>query len=155
MITNGLMSSNTDNWPTPINLFRQLDAEFNFNLDPCASDDNHKCARYFTIKDNGLSKKWGGDDRVFMNPPYGRNIGQWVKKARESAEQDGALVVALLPARSDTKWWLDVMQSSEIRFIQGRLKFGDGKNGAPFPSVIVIWGLPKYPVIKTMVVKNE
>ena len=94
----------------------------------------------------------GGEDRVFMNPPYGSKIPDWVRKARESAEQNGALVVGLLPARTDTKWWSDVMKASEIRFIKGRLKFGDSKQSAPFPSVIVIWGTPKFPVIKTMVV---
>lgn len=146
------MSSLTDEWTTPIKLFEELDKEFNFNLDPCADHNNHKCARYYTKEDNGLSKIWGGADRVFMNPPYGRNIGQWVKKARESAEQNGALVVALLPARTDTKWFLDVMKASEIRFIRGRVKFGDGKTGAPFPSIIVIWGLPKMPVIKSMII---
>jgi len=151
-VTGGLMSSLTDEWPTPIKLFEQLDKEFNFNLDPCANHDNHKCARYYTKEDNGLSKIWGGSDRIFMNPPYGREIGKWVKKARESAEQNGALVVALLPARTDTKWFLDVMKASEIRFIRGRLKFGDGKTGAPFPSLIAIWGLPKMPIIKSMIV---
>lgn len=87
-----------------------------------------------------------------MNPPYGRNIGKWVKKARESAELNGCLVVALLPARTDTAWFMDVMKASEIRFIRGRLKFGDGKNTAPFPSLIAIWGLPKMPIIKSMVI---
>ena len=151
-VTRGIMSSLTDEWPTPIKLFEELDKEFNFNLDPCADHDNHKCARYYTKEDDGLSKIWGGSDRIFMNPPYGRNLGQWVKKARESAEQNGALIVALLPARTDTKWFLDVMKASEIRFIRGRLKFGDGKRGAPFPSIIVIWGLPKMPIIKSMII---
>lgn len=139
IITSGIMSSNSDNWATPTALFNKLNEEFNFNLDPCADDKNHKCARYYTKEQNGLSKIWTGTDRVFLNPPYGKMIKHWVKKARQSYEENGALVVALLPARTDTKWWLDCMASAEIRFIKGRVKFGDGKNGAPFPSVIVIW----------------
>lgn len=139
IITSGIMSSKSDNWATPMALFNKLNDEFNFNLDPCASADNHKCARYYDITQDGLSKEWQKNDRVFMNPPYGKMIKHWVKKARQSWETNGALVVALLPARTDTKWWLDCMASAEIRFIKGRVKFGDGKNGAPFPSVIVIW----------------
>ena len=139
IITSGIMSSKSDNWATPADLFNKLNAEFDFNLDPCASADNHKCARYYDITQDGLTKEWTKNDRVFMNPPYGKMIKHWVKKARQSYEENGALVVALLPARTDTKWWLDCMASAEIRFIKGRVKFGDGKNGAPFPSVIVIW----------------
>lgn len=149
-ITSGLMSSNTDNWATPTDLFRTLDKEFNFNLDPCADDLNHKCDRYYTKEMDGLSIEWGENDRIFMNPPYGSAIKNWVKKARCSSEKNGALIVALLPARTDTKWWGDCMKASEIRFIEGRLKFGNSKTCAPFPSVIVIWGLPKNPIIKTM-----
>lgn len=149
-VTTGIMSSNSDEWATPQDLFDILDSEFHFNLDPCADDTNHKCARYYTKETNGLSQKWGGGDRVFMNPPYGSQIKDWVRKARESAERNGTLVVALLPARTDTKWWQDVMRATEIRFIKGRVKFGESRNTAPFPSVIVVWGMPKNPVIKTM-----
>ena len=151
-ITTGLMSSDSENWSTPQSLFDMLNEEFHFNLDPCADHQNHKCERYYTKEDDGLSIVWGGEDRVFMNPPYGSKIPDWVRKARESAETNGTLVVGLLPARTDTKWWMDCMKSCEIRFIKGRLKFGDGKNSAPFPSVVVIWGIPRNPVIKTMVV---
>lgn len=152
IITSGIMSSNSDEWATPTALFNKLNEEFNFNLDPCADDKNHKCARYYTKEQNGLSKIWTGSDRVFLNPPYGKMIKHWVKKARQSWEDNGALVVALLPARTDTKWWLDCMASAEIRFIKGRVKFGDGKNGAPFPSVIVIWREREInaPVVKMM-----
>lgn len=149
-ITSGLMSSNTDNWATPLALFKQLDDEFHFNLDPCADAENHKCERYYDRQINGLEQTWGGGDRVFMNPPYGKEIGKWVKKAQESAERNGALVVGLLPARTDTKWWTDVMKATEIRFIRGRVKFGDATQSAPFPSVIVVWGTPKMPIVKTM-----
>lgn len=87
---------------------------------------------------------------MFMNPPYGKQIPNWVRKARESAEKNGALVVGLLPARTDTKWWMDVMEATEIRFIKGRVKFGDSKQCAPFPSVIAVWGTPKNPIVRTM-----
>lgn len=150
IMTDGLLSSKTDNWATPDYLFNKLNEEFNFNLDPCADDLNHKCARYYTIKDDGLTKVWGGSDRIFMNPPYGKNISKWVTKARLSAENNGALVVALLPARTDTKWWLECMKATEIRFITGRLKFGSANSTAPFPSVIVIWGTPRQPIIKNI-----
>lgn len=154
MITNGLLSSNTDNWATPDYLYKLLDDEFKFNLDPCADDHNHKCDRYYTKETDGLSIEWGGDDRVFMNPPYGKDIKKWVRKAKDSAEKNGALVVGLVPARTDTKWWLDCMSASELRFIEGRIKFGNSKTCAPFPSVIVIWGTPRNPLIKTMKVSQ-
>lgn len=150
VMTSGMMSSNSEEWATPQELFDILDSEFHFNLDPCANETNHKCARYFTKETDGLSQTWGGGDRVFMNPPYGKQIPNWVRKARESAEKNGALVVGLLPARTDTKWWRDVMEATEIRFIKGRVKFGDSKQCAPFPSVIAVWGTPKNPIVRTM-----
>jgi phage N-6-adenine-methyltransferase len=136
MMTDGMYSSKTSEWATPQKFFDALDAEFHFTLDPSATKDNAKCRRYFTEADDGLTKKWTG--RVFMNPPYGRGIGAWVKKAYESAT-GGVLVVCLLPARTDTAWWHDYCMKGEVRFIRGRLKFGDGKNSAPFPSAIVIF----------------
>lgn len=137
-ITTGLMSSNTDNWATPQHIFDRLKEEFGFTLDVCASDENHKCDKYFTKEDDGLNQDWS-KDICWMNPPYGKTIGQWVKKAKETAAQ-GTIVVALLPARTDTKWWWDhCMYATEVRFIKGRLKFGGSNTSAPFPSVIVIW----------------
>ena len=131
-------SSKTDNWATPQSFFDRLNAEFNFTLDPCADKDNAKCTKYYTIDDNGLAQDWAGE-RVFMNPPYGRVIGDWVRKAYEESLK-GTLVVALIPARTDTRYWHDyVMRASEIRLVKGRLKFGDGRNSAPFPSAVVIW----------------
>ena len=140
-------SSNTPEWPTPQALFDALNREFDFTLDPCSTPENAKCARYFTEADNGLAQDWSGE-RVFMNPPYGRSIGHWVKKAAISA-LSGATVVCLLPARTDTKWWSCIWNfkanrprkwSKSIRFIKGRVKFGDSKNSAPFPSVVVVLG---------------
>ena len=132
-----MFSSKNTTWETPQWLFNQLDKEFNFELDVCATDDNAKCSKYFTPQENGLKQKWEGI--CWMNPPYGREIGAWVKKAYESS-LEGATVVCLLPARTDTKWWHEYcMKASEIRFIKGRLKFGNSKNSAPFPSAIVVF----------------
>lgn len=96
-------SSETNDWATPQDLYDKLNSVFSFTLDPCATDANHKCDRYFTEADDGLTQSWDGE-RVFMNPPYGREIGHWVKKA---SEIKGGLVVCLVPARTDTRWWHD------------------------------------------------
>src|SRR5690625_4260652 len=131
-------SSKTDNWATPQSFFDRLNAEFDFTLDPCDDKDNAKCGKYYTADDDGLSQDWAGE-RVFMNPPYGRAISDWIRKAYEESIK-GALVVALIPARTDTRYWHDyVMRAKEIRLVKGRLKFGDGRNSAPFPSAVVIW----------------
>jgi phage N-6-adenine-methyltransferase len=129
-------SSETDEWPTPQDFFDKLNEEFHFTLDVCATPENAKCPRYFTKSENGLLQKWEGI--CWMNPPYGREIGQWVKKAYESAI-GGATVVCLLPARTDTSWWHDYCMKGEVRFIRGRLKFGGASENAPFPSAVVIF----------------
>ena len=132
-------SSKTDDWATPQSFFNRLDNEFNFTLDPCANELNAKCSKFFTKDDDGLAQSWAGE-RVFMNPPYGRVIGDWVRKAYEEAQNDNTVVVALIPARTDTKYWHEyVMKAKEIRLVKGRLKFGDGRNSAPFPSAVVIF----------------
>lgn len=132
-----LFSSRSDEWETPIDIYNKLDAEFHFDLDPCSTDSNHKCDKYFTKEINGLSKNWGGR-RVFCNPPYS-NISEWVEKAYRESQQDHTLIVLLIPARTDTRYFHDyIYQRSEIRFIKGRLKFS-GKGSAPFPSMIVIF----------------
>ena len=132
-------SSQSSAWSTPQNFYDRLDDEFYFTLDPCATVENAKCERYFTIDDDGLSKPWAG--RVFMNPPYGRAIGSWVRHAfEESLCRYCYVVVGLVPSRTDTAWWHDwVMQADEIRLVKGRLKFGEHKNSAPFPSAVVVW----------------
>lgn len=132
-------SSKSNEWATPQNLFDELDDEFNFTLDPCATDENAKCSKYFTIEDDGLSKDWS-NDVVFMNPPYGREIKKWIKKAYEES-LNGATVVCLIPARTDTTYWHDFIfdKADDIRFLRGRLKFGNSKNSAPFPSAIVVY----------------
>jgi site-specific DNA-methyltransferase (adenine-specific) len=133
-----MMTSHTPEWSTPQDLFDRLNAEFDFRLDPCATDDNHKCAVWCTRQQNGLSLAWSDYSSVFMNPPYGREIGKWVRKAYEES-QNGATVVCLLPARTDTAWWHDWCMKGEVRFLRGRLRFGGSKNSAPFPSAIVVF----------------
>jgi site-specific DNA-methyltransferase (adenine-specific) len=135
-----MFSSNSVEWETPIELFNELDKEFIFTLDPCSTKDNHKCMDYFTKEDDGLNKDWNYNN-VFMNPPYGRNvIDKWIKKAYEESLKDNCVVVALLPVRTDTKWFHDyIIDKAEIRFLKGRLKFSNSKDCAPFPSMIVIW----------------
>ena len=132
-------SSKSNEWATPQNLFDELNDEFNFTLDPCATDENAKCSKYFTIEDDGLNKDWS-NDVVFMNPPYGREIKKWIKKAYEES-LNGATVVCLIPARTDTTYWHDFIfgKANDIRFLKGRLKFGNSKNSAPFPSAIVVY----------------
>jgi len=142
MINPALFSSETDQWATPTEVFAELDREFHFDLDPCADESNHKCTRFYTKEDDGLKQPWAGS-RVFCNPPYGRSIGQWVKKAYEEGHRENTLVVLLIPARTDTRYFHDyILHRAEIRFIPGRLKFGNAKNSAPFPSMVVIYRGP-------------
>lgn len=139
-INTGLMTSNTYQWATPPELFAELDREFRFTLDACASKWNYKVDNYFDEETNALEQEWTGT--VWMNPPYGRVINQWMHKAYESA-LSGATVVCLVPARTDTNWWHDYAIKGEVRFIKGRIKFisedGSAMNSAPFPSAIVIF----------------
>jgi phage N-6-adenine-methyltransferase len=121
---------------TPADLFAVLDREFSFELDVCALPHNAKCRRYFTPATDGLSQEWQG--ACFMNPPYGRNIGDWLKKAYESA-QAGATVVCLIPSRTDAAWWHDYVMRAEVRFLRGRLCFGGSQSSAPFPSAVVVF----------------
>jgi phage N-6-adenine-methyltransferase len=129
--------SDTDLWETPQALFDVLDAEFGFTLDVCALPENAKCPVFHTHEQDGLQQLWAGV--CWCNPPYGTVIGRWVQKAYELALA-GALVVCLLPARCDTRWWHDyVLPSAEVRYLKGRLKFGGTANSAPFPSAVVIF----------------
>ena len=137
MITSGMMSSNTPEWATPQSFFDALNKEFSFTLDPCSTHENTKCEKHYTKEDDGLSKNWGGQV-VFCNPPYGRELPKWVKKCYEESRH--ADVVMLIPARTDTRWFHDyIYGKAEIRFIKGRLKFGNAKQSAPFPSMVVIY----------------
>lgn len=137
-------SSKTDMWATPQDLFDKLNAQFGFTLDVCAIEENAKCSKFLSPNVDGLACDWK-DNICWMNPPYGRGIAKWVKKAYESTLPDwqhsGAIVVCLLPARTDTKWWHDyVIPHGAVEFLKGRLKFGGHKNNAPFPSAIVVFG---------------
>ena len=151
--TQGVMfSSKSNDWETPADFYSQLDAEFGFTLDPCASQASAKCSSFYTADDDGLSKNWEGQT-VFMNPPYGRKIGNWIQKAYEEGEKSNTRVVALIPARTDTKYWHNYcMKATEIRFVKGRLKFGHGntKNSAPFPSAVVVFSGSPPPKISGM-----
>lgn len=144
MITKGMMSSNTPEWSTPQDFFDALDREFHFDVDVCANKGNAKCKRFFTAEDDGLAQSWitnKGRNACWMNPPYGRQIGKWIRKAFEESCR-GNTVVCLVPARTDTAWWHDYCMKGEIRFIRGRLYFTNGNGAAdraPFPSAVVIF----------------
>lgn len=151
MNTDLMFSSVSNEWQTPIELFKLLDKEFNFTLDPCSTNENHLCPKYYTKETDGLNKCWASE-RVFMNPPYSREIIKWMKKAYESSRQPNTSVVCLVPSRTDTRWFHDYAVKGDIRFLRGRLKFvnrtlpswrEDGNfkiTGAPFPSCIVVFG---------------
>ena len=133
-------SSASNEWATPSYLFKYLDGIYHFTLDPCCTHETAKCKKHFTQSDDGLSQSWA-NEIVFMNPPYGREIGVWVKKAYEESLK-GAIVCCLIPARTDTKWWSDYcLKADNILFLTGRVKFIENgvalKAGAPFPSAIV------------------
>lgn len=134
MNTDVMFSSKTDMWETPQDFFDRLNAEFWFTCDVCATKENVKCEHYFTKEQDGLKQEWTGV--CWCNPPYGRMVGKWVQKAAESK----CTVVMLLPARTDTRWFHDLIyKKAEVRFLRGRLKFGGCKDAAPFPSMVVIF----------------
>ena len=133
-----LFSSASGEWETPRDLFARLDREFSFTLDVCATSRNRKCPAYFTRTKDGLAQRWTGT--CWMNPPYGRAIGAWMKKAFNES-LNGAKVVCLLPARTDTTWWHDwVLKAQEIRLLRGRVRFVGAASPAPFPSAVAIFG---------------
>lgn len=137
-MSTGPLTSLTDNWETPQLFFEALDAEFGFTLDVCANADNAKCSTYFDVTQDGLRQDWRTTGAVWMNPPYGRTISKWIAKAYATA-QHGQTVVCLVPARTDTAWWHDYCAKGEVRFIRGRIRFGNATSGAPFPSAVVIF----------------
>ena len=137
MNTELMFSSKTDLWETPQDLFDKLNNEFHFTLDVCATQENAKCDSFYTKEQDGLSQPWKGV--VWCNPPYGKQIGSWVRRGF-FASLSGNTVVMLLPARTDTRWFHEyIYGKAEIRFIRGRLKFGGSKNSAPFPSMVVVF----------------
>jgi phage N-6-adenine-methyltransferase len=130
--------SKSNEWATPQDLFDRLDDEFKFTVDVAANEQNAKCDRYFTEADNGLAQSWVGE-RVWCNPPYGREIGQWIKKAAISKAE---IAVLLIPARTDTNAWHRwIFGTAEVRFVKGRIRFVNGNkpDNAPFPSAVVIF----------------
>jgi phage N-6-adenine-methyltransferase len=129
-------ATQTDVWGTPQWLFDALDKEFGFTLDPCTDGTNSKCAKFFSAKENGLLRDWGTDS-VFMNPPYSE-CEEWMRKAYGAA-QEGATVVCLVPARTDTFWWHEYAMKGEVRLLRGRLKFGSSDGLAPFPSAVIVF----------------
>ena len=130
-------------WETPQYLFDELNEEFEFTLDAAASLTNHKCNHFYTKEDNGLAATWQSE-RVFCNPPYGRDLGRWIDKAfTEVYQRYCPLAVLLLPARTDVEWFHRyVYNKAEVRFIKGRLHYGGSEHAAPFPSMIVIYKNP-------------
>lgn len=129
-----MFSSKTDLWETPQDFFDKLNEEFHFQTDVCALPENAKCKHFYTPEKDGLTQEWNGS--CWCNPPYGRQIGKWVRKASESK----ATTVMLIPARTDTAWFHDyICGKAEVRFVRGRLKFGEAKNSAPFPSMVVVF----------------
>ncbi len=129
--------SESPEWETPQWLFDLLDNEFHFQVDVCASENNHKCERYYSRADDGLTQDWPAI--CWMNPPYGREIALWMAKATAEARK-GIVVVCLVPARTDTEWWWENCIAGEIRFIRGRLQFTGSNTAAPFPSAVVVLG---------------
>ena len=134
-----MFSSKSNEWETPMGFYQKLNKQFKFTLDPCCTPETAKCENYYTMEDDGLSKSWK-DQVVFVNPPYG-NIKEWVKKAHDESINNGAVVVMLIPARTDTRYWHDYImeEADSIYFVKGRLKFGQSQNAAPFPSAVVVF----------------
>lgn len=136
-----MFSSKSDQWATPKEFYDLLNQEFQFTLDPCADYANHKCDKFFTKEIDGLKQDWNNEN-VFCNPPYGREMGIWVKKCYDEVmiKKRCNIAVMLIPARTDTRWFHDyIYNNAEIRFIKGRLKFGGAKYNAPFPCMVVIY----------------
>ena len=140
MNTEVMFSSKSELWATPQKFFDELNEQFHFDLDPCATKDNAKCSLFFTPEIDGLKQDWSGH-KAFCNPPYGRKLYDWVKKSYDESRKDNTTVVMLIPARTDTRYFHEYIyhKAKEIRFIRGRLKFGGSKNSAPFPSMVVVF----------------
>lgn len=141
MNTNLMFSSQTDQWATPIDFFNMLNNIYYFTLDPCADEYNHKCPKYYTKEQNGLLQDWY-NEIVFCNPPYGREIYNWVEKCWYESTYHNAICVMLIPARTDTRYFHNFIynnRNAEVYFIKGRLKFGNSNNAAPFPSMVVVF----------------
>ena len=139
-----MVSSKSNEWDTPMSFFKLLDDEFTFTLDPCCREDTAKCKKFYTIIDDGLKQDWS-QDVVFMNPPYGGHTGDWIKKALDESRK-GATVVCLIVSSTDRSYWHEYIFpfASQIRFVRGRIKFGNSKSTAPFASAVVIFSQKEY-----------
>jgi len=146
-----VLSSERHDWATPRPFFAELHREFRFTLDACAHAGNACLPRYFSPEDDALTQSWAGE-RVYMNPPFGQELPRFVLKAWREAQDAAEIVVCLLPARTDTRWWHgQVMKAAEVRFIKGRLTFGEAETPAPFPCAVVVFEKGKTtPVYSTM-----
>jgi phage N-6-adenine-methyltransferase len=140
-----LFTSDRQDWETPPDLFKRYDDKYRFTLDVCATPENAKCREFISPEVNGLLWDWT-EYRCWMNPPYGREIGQWVRKAYIESTK-GAFVVALLPARTDTAWWHNWVIGpnpqhpyAQVEYLRGRIKFVGAKSTAPFPNAIAVYG---------------
>lgn len=134
-----MFSSRSGLWETPQGFFDELDKEFHFTLDVCALPGNAKCPRFYTPEQDGLKQPWEGV--CWCNPPYGRGVGEWIRRAAQAAGE-GAVVVMLLPSRTDTRWFHEYLYGNplvELRFIKGRLRFGGSRDSAPFPSLLAVF----------------
>ena len=130
-------SSKTPEWSTPQDLFDKLDKVWGFTLDVCATKENAKVAAYNDKQTDGLAQSWKGHV-CWMNPPYGRDIVKWMRKAFQESLR-GSTGGGLVPSRTDTAWWHDYSMKGDITFLRGRLKFGGATNSAPFPSAIIVF----------------
>ena len=139
-----MVSSKSNEWSTPQEFYDKLNAEFGFTLDPCSDGKNNKCHKFFTIKENGLFKDWS-NDIVFMNPPYGGHTRDWISKAYYESLK-GCTVVCLIVSSTDKSYWHDYIFpfAKQIRFLRGRLKFGDSKSTAPFASAVIVFSSINY-----------
>jgi len=137
-----MFSSNSQEWETPQKLFDEYNQKHNFEIDLAATPQNAKCPKFFTKDDDALTKPWDFKS-AWCNPPYGRGVGEWVKKAAEESRKYKSKIVMLLPVRTDTKWFHNYIfcprSNCTIIYIKGRLKFGGHQNSAPFPSMVVIF----------------
>lgn len=136
-LNHGLFTASKDDWETPKELFDELNEKFHFDIDVAATSENAKCLTFYTPSDNGLVQPWRKSN--WCNPPYGKEIIDWCRKADEEA-QNGKLTVMLIPARTDTKWFHEYCKKYRIEFLRGRIKFVGAKCGAPFPSMVVFFG---------------
>jgi len=130
-----------DKWETPGHIYNKLNQEFNFTLDPCCEPNTAKCAKYYTMEDDGLSKSWEGET-VFVNPPYSAgNIDRWTRKCYEESLKPNTIVVALIPVSTSAKWWHSyVLNKGQLRYVERRIQFEGAAQSAPFSNVIIVYG---------------